>query len=220
MTRASLAFALLASLAGATARANDDPPWRSLFDGTSTEGWKMVGPGQLVLEDGLLRTEGGMGLLWYTKEKLGDCVIRVVFKTSSPVSNSGVFVRMGEEPKDEWTGVHKGYEIQILDRTDPYHRTGAVYSMSPSKDPTTNPPGEWNTMDITLDGPIIRVAVNGTLVNEFDPSKPVPERTKDWEPERGPRPEAGYIGLQNHDDYASDTHVWFTQVSVQPLPKK
>ena len=65
--------------------------WRPLFDGRSLDGWEHVGPGKFVVEDGLLRTEGGMGLLWYSREKLGNCVIRVVYKTANDRSNSGVY---------------------------------------------------------------------------------------------------------------------------------
>jgi hypothetical protein len=63
------------------------------------------------------------------------------------------------------------------------------------------------------------VRLNGTVVNNFDPNQPVPERTKEFEPERGPRPERGYVGLQNHDDYVVDaeTHVYFKEVSVRPI---
>ena len=61
------------------------------------------------------------------------------------------------------------------------------------------------------------VSVNGEKVNDFKSDQPVPERTKDYEPERGPRPESGYIGLQNHDDYNKDSHVYFKDVSVRPL---
>ena len=46
--------------------------WRPLFDGRTLEGWEHVGPGKFVVEDGVLRTEGGMGLLWYAREKLGQ----------------------------------------------------------------------------------------------------------------------------------------------------
>lgn len=42
--------------------------WRPLFDGHTLEGWEHVGPGKFVIEDGLLRTEGGMGLLWYSRK--------------------------------------------------------------------------------------------------------------------------------------------------------
>jgi hypothetical protein len=172
-----------------------------------------------VLEDGALRTEGGMGLLWYTRETFGDCVIRVVYKTTNEAANAGVFVRIAEKPKDEWYAVHHGYEVQILDKNDEYHRTGAIYSLSKSTSLPSKGPGEWNTMEITLAGPNVKVRLNGVEVNDFDPSKPVPERTKDWEPERGPRPNAGYIGIQNHDDYVGDapTHVYFKEVSVRKL---
>ena len=35
------------------------------------------------------------------------------------------------------------------------------------------------------------------------------------DPARGPRPEAGYLGLQNHD---KDSVVFFKEVSVRSLP--
>src|SRR4051812_44181196 len=54
--------------------------WRPIFDGINTEGWQMIGPGELKLEDSELVTYGGMGLLWFTKEKFANCRIRVVFK--------------------------------------------------------------------------------------------------------------------------------------------
>ena len=81
----------------------------------------------------------------------------------------------------------------------------------------SKPPGEWNVMEITLDGPRLQVILNGQAVTSFDPAQPVPPRTKDFEPERGPRPDSGYLGIQNHDDYATGEHVYFKEVSVQPL---
>jgi hypothetical protein len=109
--------------------------------------------------------------------------------------------------------------VQILDANDEYHRTGAIYSLAKSASLAARPVGEWNTMEITLDGPRVVVRLNGAVVNDFDPKQPVPDRTKEFEPERGPRPERGYIGLQNHDDYVVDkeTHVYFREVSVRPL---
>ncbi|HEX8204119.1 MAG TPA: family 16 glycoside hydrolase, partial [Isosphaeraceae bacterium] len=195
----------------------DAADWRALFNGKDLEGWEHVGPGRMVIEDGLLRTEGGMGLLWYTREKFGDCTLRVVYKTTSRASNSGVFVRVAETPQDEWYAVHHGYEVQICDGADEFHRTGAIYSMSKAAT-LASKVGQWNTMEITLKGPAIRVVVNGVTVQDFDPATAsIPERTKPFEPERGPRPESGYIGLQNHDDYAQGTQVYFREVGVRPL---
>ncbi len=208
-------FLLFPTLATAQAVKSDE--FRPLFDGKTLDGWEHLGPGKMVIEDGTLRTEGGMGLLWYTKEKLGDCTIRVVYKTTSRQSNSGVFIRIDRKPKDEWYAVHHGYEVQICDGTDEFHRTGAVYSMSKA---TAEPGkvGEWNTMDITLHGQRVKVSLNGVRVQDFDPeSATIPERKKAYEPERGPRATKGYFGLQNHDDAAKGTQVYFKEVSVRQI---
>lgn len=210
---------LLALTYGWSANGTDEKPaaFRPIFNGKTLDGWEHVGPGSMVVEDGIIHTKGGMGLLWYTKEKLGNSTIRVVYKTTSKDSNSGVFIRVAEKPKDEWYAVHHGYEVQICDGADPYHRTGAVYSMSPA---TAAPGkvGEWNTMDITLNGPRVTVVLNGTKVQDFDPDRAeIPARKKDYEPQRGPRPEVGYFGLQNHNDAGKGGEVFFKEVSVKPL---
>jgi hypothetical protein len=208
-----------------TARTQSDPEssaaWRPLFDGKSLNGWEHIGPGKMDLVEGVIRTEGGMGLLWYTKEKFADCVIRVVYKTTSKHSNSGVYVRIADKPKDVWFPVHHGYEVQIEDAGDEYHGTGAIYSLSKSIARPVKPQGEWNTMEITLRGQQIIVSLNGGQVNDFDSEKSsVPDRVKDYEPERGPRPASGYIGLQNHDDVSNSSPVSFKEVSVRPLTKQ
>lgn len=192
--------------------------WRTIFDGKSLDGWEHVGPGKMVLQEGVMRTEGGMGLLWYTREKLGDCVIRVVYRAKDKRANSGVYVRIADRPKDPWYAVHHGYEVQISDTDDDYHGTGSIYSLSRSTARPVHPAGEWNTMDITLRGEEILVSINGGEVNDFNPtSAQVPERTKDYEPERGPRPTFGYIGLQNHGDATHDAVVEFKEVKIRPL---
>jgi hypothetical protein len=218
-------FATLSALAmfsGMTARGQTETEksdgWRTICDGKSLDGWQHIGPGEMVLKDGVIRTEGGMGLLWYTKEKFGDCVIRVVYRTGNMRANSGVYVRIADKPKDPWYAVHHGYEVQISDTDDDYHGTGAIYSLSKSTARPAKPPGEWNTMEIALRGEEIVVSLNGAEVNRFDPTTAtVPKRTKDYEPERGPRPTSGYIGLQNHGDVTNNAYVDFKEVSVRPL---
>src|SRR6267378_1390011 len=56
------------------------PAWKPLFNGKDLTGWKHVGPGNMTVEDGLIRTHGGMGLLYWTGGKLSNCRIRVVYK--------------------------------------------------------------------------------------------------------------------------------------------
>ena len=71
--------------------------WKQLFNGKDLTGWEHVGPGSFVVEDGLLKTVSGMGLLWYTQEKIGNSVVRIVFKTSQKENNSGVFIRVKDK---------------------------------------------------------------------------------------------------------------------------
>lgn len=186
--------------------------WKELFNGKDMTGWEHVGPGQFTIEDGMLRTNGGMGLLVYTPQTFGNTTIRVVFKTSGQTDNSGVYIRMPEKARDPWYGVHNGYEVQIDGAGDDWHCTGAIYSLSKAIKRTQKPAGEWNTMDITLKGPETIVYLNGEKVNDFLVNQPVPPRKQWFEPVRGPRPDVGYIGLQNHD---ARTKIFFKEVAVK-----
>ena len=186
--------------------------WKQLFNGKDFTGWEHVGPGRFTVENGMLKTEGGMGLLWYKDSKFGNTTIRVVFKTTTPTDNSGVYIRLPKPPPDPWYGVHNGYEVQIDAAGDDWHCTGALYSLSKVTKRTQKPMGEWNTMDIVLKGQETIVYLNGEQVNDFFGNQPVPPRKQWYEPVRGPRPDSGYIGLQNHDGRST---VYFKEISVK-----
>ena len=218
--RKSLYLILLITFSVLSLQAQSDQ-WQQLFNGKDLTGWKHVGPGSDTVEDGLIHTHGGMGLLYWAGGKLGNCTIRVVFKMRDHNDNSGVFIRIPIEPREEWMPVHYGYEVQIDNEPEKsgendYHATGALYSLSKAMARPTKPGPEWNTMEITLDGPHTIVVLNGVKVTDFTEGDPVPERTRDYEPQRGPRPIDGYIGLQNHSD---NDIVFFKEVSVKKLKK-
>src|SRR5215213_7582552 len=176
---------------GAKPVAAAERSWRSLpliMDGKVDPAWFHTGYGTFTVDDGALRTdcdEKGLGLLVYGKEKLGDCQIRVVYRSKNPTSNSGVYVRIddgilqkkGENPApasrengkltDEgikamqeasekelgpWYAVHHGYEVQIADAGDEFHRTGAIYSLTKAEAVPAKEPAAWRTMVITLQG--------------------------------------------------------------------
>ena len=197
------------------------PAWRPLFNGKDLSGWKHVGPGGMTVEVGLIRTHGGMGLLYWTEGKLGHCRIRVVYKMRDRNDNSGVYIRIPIEPREPWMPVHYGYEVQIdnepeKSNEDDYHVTGTLYSLTKPMARPGKPGPEWNTMEITLSGPHTSVVVNGVKVTEYTEGDEVPAKKFDFEPERGPRPQDGYIGLQNHSD---NDIVFFKEVAVKMLQK-
>lgn len=183
-----------------------------LFNGRDLEYWDHVGNGGFTIEDGLLKTYGGMGLLWYTPQKFHDVTLRVVYKGASQ-NNAGIFIRIPERPTEPWMPVHRGFEVQIDDREDEFHKTGVLYSFTKAK-ATPAKPNEWNVIEITLDGDRTIVEVNGVLVTDFKEGDEVPPKVHDYEPDRGPRPNSGYIGLQNHSD---DDVIYFKEVSYKPL---
>ena len=192
--------------------------WRQLFNGKDLSGWEQVGPGEFVVEEGVLKTVGGMGMILYSAEKFDDIVIRVVYKVKDNDCNSGVFIRLPEKPSDEWVAVNTGYEVQIDNGTrhvgGDYHCSGVLYSLTEAMAHPQKGPGEWNTMEITLEGKRTVVTINGEKVTDFTEGNAVPPKTRDFEPDRGPRPESGYIGLQDHDSLST---VYFKEVAVRPL---
>jgi len=192
--------------------------WRELYNGKNLNGWKHVGPGGDRIVRGLIETHGGMGLLWYTGQKFGNCKIRVVYKMRDKNDNSGVFIRIPVKPREAWMPVNYGYEVQIDNdpkgETKEYHSTGCLYSISKALAYPGKGSGKWNTMIITLDGPHTIVHVNGVKVTDYTEGQPAPPRKFSFEPARGPRPSEGYIGLQNHSD--KDV-VFFKEVAVHPL---
>lgn len=195
--------------------------WKPLFNGKDLTGWKHVGGGSRFVENGLLASKGGMGLLYWTGGKLGNCQIKVVYKMQKFNSNAGIFVKVPIEPKEEWMPVFYGYEVQIDNHPetsgeDEYHISGTLYAFTKPKSKPGKPGPEWNTMLITLDGPRTIVYLNDELVTDYREGEPVPARKFDFEPYPGRRPDSGYFGLQNHGD---EDVVYFKEVSVRPLKK-
>jgi len=221
MNRPSRKAIKILSMLGLLILANSHPlsaqkTTRPLFNGKDLEGWQQAGPGQFVVKDGAMKTEGGMGILWYTREKISHGTIRVVFRLTSKESDSGVFIRIPEKPSEPWMPINRGYEVEIGDWPDDYSCTGVLYTFTKALARPIRPIGEWNTMKITIAGPRTIVYLNGIKVTDFTEGQPVPPKPAgSHDPDRGPRPDSGYIGLQNHPG----SEVYFKEVSLRPLPK-
>ena len=201
------------------------PGWAAeqpLFDGKDLAGWERMPrhegapadqkPG-FAVHDGLLVTVPNEPEddLWYTRAKIGNESLRVVYKVSAPDANSGVFIRIPYPPKSEDDAINKGIEVQIQDTGDDYHCTGVLYSMTKAKARPYKPAGEWNTLLIEMRGPRTIVHLNGVLVTDYDGVSPVPPKTGQYEPDRGPRPDQGYIAIQHHGGAAT---LWFKEITL------
>ena len=102
-------LALVALLLLSTPLAADDADWRTIplvEDGKVSPDWKHVGWGSMKVEGDMLATESderGLGVLVYTKEKLGNCQVRIVYRPKDAKSNAGAFIRMDDDILD-WVG--------------------------------------------------------------------------------------------------------------------
>jgi hypothetical protein len=179
-----------------------------LFNGKNLDGWSRLArhegqpyhaPG-FKIENGMLITDPDAPEddIWLTGKKIGNATIRVVYKVDSERANSGIFIRIPEVPKSEDDAINKGIEVQIDQGDDDWHCTGVLYSMVKAKARPSKPIGEWNTMEIAMRGPRTTVTVNGVVVTDYDGVSAVPEKAKTYEPDRGRRPDTGYIAVQHH----------------------
>lgn len=174
--------------------------WRELWDGRSWSGWTQVGPGSFKIENGLLVTNGGMGMLWFHELRLRDFELEVEWQVSRAGDNSGVFVRFPNAPRTPWDAVQQGYEIQICDGCGKQHDTGSVYDFAPARSAASRPPGEWNRFLIRVVGQHYEVLLNDRKVCDYE----------------GSRGREGFVGLQNHN--ANDV-VSFRRVRARALEK-
>jgi hypothetical protein len=89
-----------------------------------------------------------------------------------------------------------------------------IYSFSKALARPYKPVGEWDTMEITLDGPRTIVYLNGVKTTDYVQGQPDPPNRDKGDPASGVRPNSGYIGLQNHNE---ESVVYFREVAVKPL---
>jgi acetylornithine deacetylase/succinyl-diaminopimelate desuccinylase-like protein len=197
---------------------------RPLFNGRDLSGWARIPrhenppPGEkpgFEIRSGLLVSipDAPEDDIWYTREKIGNATLRVVYKISAENANSGVFIRIPVEPKSEDDAINKGIEVQIDNSADDYHCTGVLYSMTKARARPYKPIGEWNTLEITLRGPRTIVKLNDVLVTDYDGVSPVPPKGGQYEPDRGPRPDSGFIAIQHHGGNATVTFREITLIT-------
>lgn len=177
--------------------------YTALYNG-STAGWSQAGPGSFANSDATLRSSGGMGLYWYSAREFRSYSLKADWRVDGD-DNSGVFVGFPAS-SDPNSAIANGYEVQI-DATDtPDRTTGSVYGFkapdAAARDAALNPPGEWNTFELLVEGERLQVFLNGVKINDFTNADPVRSLA------------SGHIGLQNH---GTGDDVSFRNVRIKEL---
>ena len=94
-----------------------------------------------------------------------DFILELDYKCSKKETNSDVFLRVPEMPAGN-DYIYHSFEIQIDDRSQGIHHTGAAYDAEAPKVNAEKKTGEWNHFKISFMGKNIKVELNGKLVKK------------------------------------------------------
>jgi len=166
-----------AVLSGAVivAQAQPQSGWVSLFNGKDLSGWKNNGAEKWVVEQGTILCESTANKYGYltTEKTYRDFGLRLKFK-SEALGNSGVFIHsriIGINP--EHGPDIEGMQVEV----DPSvgKHTGGLYESGGRgwvKMPTPEgeqalKPGEWNDLEVSVQGSHIVTHLNGAKIVDF-----------------------------------------------------
>ena len=169
----------------ATARGEDG--FVPMFNGRDLAGWEGATNTYCVTPEGYLTCtqsdgigESGAKNLWTTRDYT-NFVIRFDVKLP-PNANNGLGIRT---PPNGWCS-REGMELQLLDdwgdlyngsnRLADVHYTGAIYGVvAPARkvngDSYLKKSGEWNSVEVTADGPRVKFVLNGATLVDADVSE-------------------------------------------------
>ncbi len=168
--------------------------WISLFDGETLFGWRPAGKVDWKVADGVLTATEGEQSLLYTTSQFGNYVLKVDFRSAAG-TNSGVFLRTPPRPKNPAADC---YELNIADSADSDYPSGSLVNRQ--RVTGDHDSADWQTFEVTADGPRFVVKLDGQTVLECRDTKPLGR---------------GYIGLQFRQG-----KIEFRNVKLKPLGKK
>jgi serine/threonine protein kinase len=202
----------------------DAKDWVSLFNGKDLTGWSVDSGAaeEWKVEDGHIK--GGAAPRPAVRRRRGwllsdkeyeNYLLTLEFKVAAGVDGAvGIRARSGERVGD----VPHHLAIKLTGYTNHPNpklpRPGAFYYWAnvwqqPSVPPKILPGGEWNRLDVRLQGDDLRVSVNGQEVQSLDLSQ-IATRPNVF---AGIRRRSGRIGLQQHTG-----EIRFRNIKIKELP--
>ena len=177
----------------------------SLFNGKDLTGWRKA---NYVVEDAMIVCKGGNLV---TEKQYSNYVFEFEFLLPSGANNGlGIHYPGSGDP------AYTGMELQILDNSHKryaklkdYQYHGSLYTLQAAKRGHLKPTGEWNLQKVTVDGPLIKVELNGTEIlnanlDEINKAKPK---------HKGAKRRSGHICFCGHG-----ATVKFKNITILELP--
>ena len=203
MKKQIIALTLLLAL-GAQA---DEKGFKSIFNGKDLTGWKNA---KYLVEDGVLVSKGGNLV---TEKQYSNYVFKFDFLLP-PGGNNG----LGIHYPGKGDAAYSGMELQILDNTHPkysklkdYQYHGSLYTLQAAKRGHLKPVGEWNHQKVTVDGPLVKVELNGTVILDAN----LDELNKKKPKHKGAKRRRGHICFCGHG-----AAVKFKNITIKELATK
>ncbi len=208
------AFGALLSSCGSQ-KSNAGKGFVQLFNGENLDGW-VGNKTSYRAEDGMIvidpKGTGGGNL--FTEKEYGDFILRFEFQLT-PGANNG----LGIHAPLEGDAAYVGKELQILDNTadkfaelEEYQYHGSVYGVIPAKRGFLKPVGEWNTQEVIVNHPHIKIILNGETIVDGDYLEASKNGTLDHKDHPGLQRSSGHIGFLGHGDV-----VRFKNISIKEL---
>ena len=195
-------------------RGTDPEGFEPVFNGRDFSGWE--GPLDCCeIKDGAIVWRHGKGGTIYTRQEYSNFIARFEFKLP-PCGNNGLAIRYPGKGDTAYVGM---CECQVLDdnyenatgsKIDPRQAHGSVYGMVAAARGYQRPIGEWNYEEVTVNGPTIKVELNGVVILDADLSKVTEFMGGHAHP--GKDRTSGHFGFAGHND-----PVMFRNVSIKPL---
>ncbi len=166
--------------------------WISLFDGQTTFGWKAESKADWEVKEGVLSVSAGDPGLLCTTVPFDNYQLKLDFRAGA-ATNSGIFLRTAPVVgKDDL--LTKCYELNIAGSDNPFPTGSLVGRVKAKEVPAST---EWQSFDVTVNGPQVTVKLNGDEVATYEDPQPIG---------------SGLIGLQ-----LNSGKVEFRNIKLKPL---
>ena len=177
----------------------------SLFNGKDLTGWKKA---NYLVEDGVIVCKGGNLV---TEKQYTNYIFEFDFLLP-PGGNNG----LGIHYPGSGNPAYSGMELQILDNTHPkyaklkdYQFHGSLYTLQAAKRGHLKPVGEWNQQKVTINGPLVKVELNGTVILDAN----LDELNKEKPKHKGAQRRSGHLCFCGHG-----AGIKFKDITIRELP--
>jgi hypothetical protein len=195
--------------------AGSDEGFKHIFNGSDFSGW--AGPtDNYEVVDGAIGCKAGKGGTIYYDETLTDFVVRFEYRLP-PGGNNGLAIRYPGKGDTAYVGM---CELQVLDdssekyaKLDPRQYHGSVYGMAAAHRGYQRPVGEWNYQEVTVQGPKIRVEMNGAVITDADVSQI--KEFMGGKPHPGMNRADGFFGFAGHGNAVQFRNVRLKKLAAE-----